>query len=53
VDLIYVCVDDVRLDFCCVVYDQDIVYISCVQCYVLCVKKMMSACRSKHVEVKE
>ena len=38
VNLIYVCVDDVRLDFCCVIYNQNVVYIPCVQCYVLCVK---------------
>ena len=38
VNLIYVCVDDVWLDFFFFLYDQNVVYVPCVQSCVLCVK---------------
>jgi hypothetical protein len=37
-DLIYVFVDGLGLDFCYVIYDQDIINVPRVKCYVLCIK---------------
>jgi 5-deoxy-D-glucuronate isomerase len=36
--LIYVFVDGLGLDFCYVIYDQDIINVPRVKCYVLCIK---------------
>jgi hypothetical protein len=29
-NLVYLCVNDVQLDFCCVIYDQNVICIPCV-----------------------
>jgi hypothetical protein len=30
VNLVYLCVTDVRFVFCCVIYDQNVIYVPCV-----------------------
>jgi hypothetical protein len=39
-DLVNGFVDGLRLDFCYVIYDQDIINVSRVKCYVYCIKYM-------------
>jgi hypothetical protein len=32
---VYVCGDVVWIGFCCIVYNQNVIHVSCVKCYVL------------------
>jgi hypothetical protein len=44
VNLVYVFANDLGLDFCCVIYDQNVIHVLCVKCYVFCVKKVFYVC---------
>jgi hypothetical protein len=35
--VVYVFIDDVGTSSCLVVYDKDIIHLSCIKCYTFCV----------------